>query len=113
MIRASIYTVPTMEDSYNIENVITTLTKGCKDKELAREIIEDALTDWGFNMSSGRFDGEDIEDYVGSCNFKEIISEALDNLAYNGKYYDEDDNHCNGYTREDIDYVCEKVNDTY
>ncbi len=113
MIRANIYTIPTLEDSYNIDNVITTLTSRCDDKELAREIIVDALMDWGFNMSSGMFDGEDIENYIGECNFKEIISEALDSLAYDGKYFDEDDNHCNGYTREDIDYVCEKVNDTY
>lgn len=113
MIRANIYTIPTLEDSYNIDNVITTLTSKCEDKELAREIIVDALEDWGFNIGSGKFDGEDVEDFIKDCNFKEIISEALDNLAYDGKYYDEDDNHYNGYTREDIDYVCEKVNDTY
>lgn len=39
MIRANIYTIPTLEDSYNIDNVITTLTSRCDDKELAREII--------------------------------------------------------------------------
>lgn len=105
MIKASLKTVPTAGNQYDIKELVSTLASRCENKEQAKAIIHMSLAELGFDANTGVFKDPD-EDFLGVETFGEIISGAFDNLPDNtpdGKF--------RGFELNEIFSVAEIVND--